>query len=71
MNLKNQSELGDIYILFIYRAISLYRQHVKITCKLCTPVRFEVRSLSHGALLPLTLETSLNTNVVNTLNQLE
>ena len=45
MNLKNESELGDIYISFIYRAISFSR-HLKITFKLCTPVRLEVRGLS-------------------------
>ena len=68
MNLKNESELGDIYIPFIYRSISFYRQHLKITCKLCTPVRLEVGGLSHGTLLPLTLKTSLNTNLVNIFN---
>ena len=68
MNLKNESELGDIYISFIYRTISFYRQHLKITCKLFTPVRLEVRGLSHGTLLPLTLKTSLNTNLVNIFN---
>ena len=47
MNLKNESEQGDIYISFIYR------QYLKITCKLCTPVCLEVRVLPHGALLPL------------------
>ena len=46
MNLKNESELGDIYISFIYRTISFYRQHLKITCKLCTPVPLEVRFIS-------------------------
>ena len=65
MNLKNESELGDIYISFIYRTISFYRQNLKITCKLFTPVRLEVRGLSYGTLLPLTLKTSLNTNLVN------
>ena len=65
MNLKNESELRDIYILFIYRTISFYRQDLKITCKLCTPVPLEVRGLSHGTLLPLTLKTSLNTDLVN------
>ena len=68
MNLKNESELGDIYISFIYRSISFYRQHLKITCKLCTPVRLEVGGLSHGTLLPLTLKTSLNANAVNIFN---
>ena len=68
MNLKNESELGDIYISFIYRTISFYRQHLKITCKLCTPLRLEVRGLSHGTLLPLTVKTNLNTNLVNILN---
>ena len=56
MNLKNESELGDIYI-FTYRTINFYRQYLKITCKLCTLVRLEVRGLSHGTLLPLTLKT--------------
>ena len=67
MNLKNESEIGDIYIPFIYRSISFYRQHlkIKITFKLCTSVRLEVGGLSHGTLLPLTLKTSLNTNLVN------
>ena len=55
MNLKNESEFGDIYISFIYRTIGFYR-HLKITCKLCTPVCLEVRGLSHGTLLPLTLK---------------
>ena len=68
MNLKNASELGDIYMSFIYRTISFYRQHLKITCKLCTPVRLEFRGLSHGTLLPLTLKTSLNANLVNIFN---
>ena len=67
MNLE--PELGDIYISFIHRTISFYR-HLKITCKLCKPVPLEVRGLSHGTLLPLTLKTSLNTNLVNTLTQL-
>ena len=57
MNLKNESELGDIYISFIYRSISFYRQHLKITCKLCTPVRLKVRAISHGRLLRLTVKT--------------
>ena len=65
MSLKNESELGDIYISFIYRTISFYRQHFKITCKLCTPVPLEVRGLSQGTLLPLSLKTSLNTNIAN------
>ena len=52
MNLKNESELGDIYISFIYRTISFYRQHLKITYKLCTAVRLEVGGLSHSTLLP-------------------
>ena len=65
MNLKNGSELGDIYISFIYRTISFYRQHLKITCKLFTPVSLEVRDLFHGKPLPLTLKTSLNANLVN------
>ena len=64
MNLKNASELGDIYILIIYRTISFYRQDLKITCKLCMPVRLNIRGLSHGTLL-LTLKTSLNKNLVN------
>ena len=67
MNLKNESELGDIYKSFIYRT-SFYRQHLKIPCKLCTPVPLEVRGLSHGTFLPLTLKASLNTNLVNIFN---
>ena len=59
MNLKNESELGHIYIPFIYKSISFYRQLLKITCKLCTPVCLEVRGTSHGTLLPLTPKTSL------------
>ena len=62
MNLINESELGDNYISFIYR------QHLKITSKLCTPVRWKVTGLSHGTLLPLTLKTSFNTNLVNIFN---
>ena len=65
MNLKNECELGDIYIQFINRTISFYRQHLKITCKLCTLVPLEVRDLSYGTLLPLTLKTSLNTNLLD------
>ena len=65
MNLKNESELGDTYISFIYRTISFYRQLLKITCKLCTPVPLEVRGLSHGTLLPLKQIRILNTNLVN------
>ena len=68
MNLKNESERGDIYIPFIYRSISFYRQHLKITCKLCAPVHWEVGCLSHGTLFPLTLKTSLNANLVNIFN---
>ena len=68
MNLKNESELGDIYIPFIYRSITFYRQHFKFRCKLCTPVRLEVRGISYGTLLPLTLKTSLNTSLVNIFN---
>ena len=64
----NESELGDIYIPFTYRSISFYRQHLKITCKLCTPVRLEFAGLSHGTLLPLTLKTSLNANLMNIFN---
>ena len=67
MNLKNEPELGDIYISVIYRTISFYR-HLKITCKLCTLVRLEVRGLSHGTLFPLTLKTSLITNLANIFN---
>ena len=59
MNLKNESDLGGIYIPFIYRSISFYRQHLKITCKLCMPVRLEVGSSFHSTLLPITLKTSL------------
>ena len=59
MNLKDECELGKI---------SFSIQHLKVTCKLCTPVRFEVGGLSHGTLLPLTLKTSLNTNLVNIFN---
>ena len=47
---------------FIY-STSFYGQPVKIMCKLCTPARLEVRGLSHGTLLPLTLKSSLNTNL--------
>ena len=65
MNLKNESELGDIYISFIYRKLSFYRQHLKIACKLCMLVPLEVRGLSHGTILPLTPKTNLNTNLVN------
>ena len=66
MNLKNESELGDIYISFIYKPIRFYRLHLEITCKLCTPVRLEDRGISHGTLLPVTLKTSLHTNLANT-----
>ena len=53
---------------FIYRSISFYKQHLKITCKLCRTVCLQVRGISHGKLLPLTLKTSLNTNLVDTFN---
>ena len=46
MNPRNESELGDIYISFIYRTISFYRQHLKITYKLYTPVSWEVKFIS-------------------------
>ena len=65
MNMKNESELGDIYLSFIYRTISFCRQLLKITCELCMPVPLEVTCLSHGTLLPLTLKTRLDTNLVN------
>ena len=65
---KNESDLGDIYISFFYRSISFYRQLFKVTWKLCTSVRLEVRSISHGTLLPLTLKTSLSMNLVNIFN---
>ena len=65
MNLKNESELGNIYISFIYRSISFHRKHLKITCKLCTPVRLEVTRISQGTLLPLTFKTNLNMNPVD------
>ena len=68
MNQKNESELGDINISFIYRTISFYLQHLKIAYKLCKPVRLQVRGLSHGTLLPLILKTSLNMNLVNIFN---
>ena len=68
MNLKNESDLGGIYIPFIYRSISFYRQHLKITCKLCTPARLEVGGLSHDTLLPLTLKSSLNAHLANIFN---
>ena len=63
---KNEFELGDIYIPFIYRSISFYRKHLEITCKLYTPVRLKVRGISWHT-LPLTLKTSLNTNLVKIL----
>ena len=67
MNLNNESELVDIYtsLSFVDRKISFYREHLNIICKLCMSVHLEVRGLSHGTLLPLTLKTSLNTNLVN------
>ena len=51
MNLRNEYELGDIYISFIYRTINFYRQNLKVTCKLCTPLPLEVRGFSQGTLL--------------------
>ena len=65
MNLRNESELVDIYISFIDATINFYRHHLKITCELCTPVPLKFRGLSHGTLLPLTPKTSLNMNLVN------
>ena len=50
--------------------MSFYRQHLKITCKLCTSVRLEVGGLSHGTRLPLTLKTSLNANLANIFNSI-
>ena len=60
MNLKTEFELGYIYVSFIYRSRNVYRQHLEITCKLCTSVCSEVKGISYGT-LPLTLKTSLNT----------
>ena len=51
---EDESGLGDIYISFTYRPISFYRQNLKFTCKLCAPVRLEVKGVSHGTLPPLT-----------------
>ena len=68
MNLKNKFELGDIYISFICISINFYMQHLKITYKWCMSLPLEVRGISHGTLLPITLKTSLNTNVVNIFN---
>ena len=70
MNLKNESELENVHISFIYRTINFYRQHLKITCKLCAPVPLEVRGLSRGTLLALTLKTRLNTNLGISFTQL-
>ena len=67
MNLKNESELGDVYVPFIYKLISFYRQHLKIICKLFAPIRLEDRGISHGT-LPLTLKTSLNRKFLNIFN---
>ena len=38
------------------------------TVKLCTPVPLDVTGISHGTLLPVTLKTSINTNLVNIFN---
>ena len=62
---KFEFELGDIYISFFHRLISFDRQHLNITYKLCASVRLEVTGISQGTLLPLTLKTSLNINLVN------
>ena len=64
MNLKNESELGDIYISFIYKSINFYRQHLKITYKLCTTVRMEVRSISLFLFLYSKLHTASRLNFV-------
>ena len=56
MNLKNEFELGNIYVSFIYRTISFYRKHLKIACKLYTPLRLEVRGLFPCTFLQLTLK---------------
>ena len=48
--------------------MGFYRQHLKITCKLCAPVHLDVGGLSHGKILPLNLKTSLNANLVNIFN---
>ena len=66
--MKNESQVGDIYIPFIYRSRSFHRKHLKITCKLCMLVRLEVGGLSHGRRLLLTLKTSLNVNLANIFN---
>ena len=65
---NNESELGDIYTLFIYRSISFYRKLLKSICKFSMHVRLAVRGISHGTLLPLTLKTSLKMNLVNIFN---
>ena len=70
MNLKNESELENVHISFIYRTINFYKQHLKITCKLCAPVPLEVRGLSRGTRLALTLKTRLNTNLGISFTQL-
>ena len=61
---KNESELGYIYISFMYRSSCFYRQHLKIICKLCTPVCLEVRGISHGT----NSKNSLDTNLENIFN---
>ena len=65
---KNESELGDICTLYIYRSINLYRKLLKSTCKLSMHVHLAVRGIYHGTLLPLTLKTSLKMNLVNIFN---
>ena len=53
---------------FIYTSITFYKQHLNITCKICTSISLEVTGSSHSALFPLTLKSSLDTNFVNIFN---
>ena len=65
MNLKNESELGHLYIIYLQNSEFLqttFENYMQIMCT-CT-----FGSLSHGTLIPLILKTSLNTNLVNIFN---
>ena len=64
MNLKKESELGDHLFTDKYTFTdNTWKLHVN-----CTPVLLEVRGISHGTLLPLTLKTNLNKNLARIFN---
>ena len=58
------------YEILMYHLFTDQYAFTDNTCdyKLCTPVNLEVGGLSHGTLLPLTVKTSLNANLVDIFN---